>query len=102
MQRFWDEARFLANVEHDKVVQIYGLDQERGWVIMELADGSLANSLATGPLPPDWVRSVLRQVLDGLDCLHHQGRVHGAIKPANLLLTNQGLVKLSDTSGVAG
>jgi serine/threonine protein kinase/tetratricopeptide (TPR) repeat protein len=102
LQRFWEEARLLANVEHDNLVQIYGLDQERGWVIMELADSSLAASLAGGPLPADWVRSVLRQVLEGLDCLHHQGRIHGAIKPANLLLTSQGIVKLSDTAGVAG
>src|SRR6516165_7188252 len=102
LQRFWDEARFLANVEHDNVVQIYGLDQERGWVIMELASGGLNATAAAGPMPPGIVRGVLRQLLDGLDCLHHQGRIHGAIKPANILVTSQGLVKLSDTTGVAG
>ena len=102
LQRFWDEARFLANVEHDNVVQIYGLDQERGWVIMELAAGGLDATLATNPLPATVVRGVLRQLLDGLDCLHHQERIHGAIKPANLLVTHQGLVKLSDTTGVSG
>src|SRR3984957_16469993 len=102
LQRFWDEARFLANVGHDNVIQIYGLDQERGWVIMELAEGGLDASLARAPLPADAVRGVLRQVLDGLDCLHHHGRIHGAIKPANLLVTNQGIVKLSDTTGVSG
>jgi serine/threonine-protein kinase len=102
LQRFWEEARFLANVEHDNVVQIYGLDQERGWIIMELADSNLAVSLTGGPLPAESVRSVLRQVLDGLDCLHHQGRIHGAIQPANLLVTSSGLVKLSDTTGIAG
>jgi serine/threonine protein kinase/tetratricopeptide (TPR) repeat protein len=102
LQRFWEEARFLANIEHDNVVQIYGLDQERGWVIMELAAGGMDTTVARGPLPAGVVRGVLRQVLDGLDCLHSRGRVHGAIKPGNLLVTQQGLVKLSDSSGVAG
>jgi serine/threonine protein kinase/tetratricopeptide (TPR) repeat protein len=102
LQRFWDEARFLANVEHDNVVQIYGLDQQRGWVIMELAAGGLDSAVARAPTPPEVVRGVLRQVLDGLDCLHRQGRIHGGIKPSNLLVTHQGLVKLSDTTGVAG
>jgi serine/threonine-protein kinase len=102
LQRCWEEARFLAGVEHDNVVQIYGLDQERGWIVMELAEGSLAASLAAGPLPIDSARSVLRQVLDGLDCLHHHGRTHGAVKPANLLISSAGVVKLSDTTGVAG
>jgi serine/threonine protein kinase len=102
LQRFWDEARFLANLEHDNVVQIYGLDQERGWVIMELADSALDTVVARGPLPAASVRGVLRQVLDGLDCLHQQGHIHGAIKPGNLLVTGQGLVKLSDITGVSG
>jgi serine/threonine-protein kinase len=102
LQRFWEEARFLAGVEHDCVVQIYGLDQERGWIIMELAAGGLNTAVAERPLSPEVVRGVLHQVLDGLDCLHHQGRVHGAIKPSNLLVTSPGLVKISDTTGAAG
>lgn len=102
LERFWDEARFLAGVEHDNVVQIYGLDQERGWIIMELAASGLDACIARAPLPAGVVRGVLRQALDGLDCLHNRGRVHGAVKPGNLLVTREGLVKLSDTTGVAG
>ncbi len=100
LSHFWDEARFLANVEHDNVVQIYGLDRERGWVIMELAAGGLDSTASRGPLAPDVVRGVLRQVLDGLECLHLLGRVHGAVKPSNVLVTYHGHVKLSDSTGL--
>src|SRR5258708_1027345 len=79
MEQFWQEAQFLANLGHDHIVQIYGLDKERGWIIMELLEGSLDAKLSEGPLSPDLVRSVLHQSLEALVALHAQKKLHGAI-----------------------
>ncbi|MBL8795032.1 MAG: tetratricopeptide repeat protein [Planctomycetia bacterium] len=100
MQQFWEEAQFLANLEHDNIVQIYALDQERGWIIMELMAGNLAARAAEGALPAPLVRSILRQCLEGLQFLHEQNRLHGAVKPSNLLISDKGRVKLSDPAGI--
>jgi formylglycine-generating enzyme required for sulfatase activity/serine/threonine protein kinase len=98
-EQFLLEARVLAGLEHDSIVQVHGLDKERGWIIMELMRGGLDAKLAEGPLAPDLVRSVLRQALGALDYLHGQRRLHGAIKPSNLLINDQGRVKVSDAKG---
>jgi serine/threonine protein kinase/tetratricopeptide (TPR) repeat protein len=101
MEHFWEEAQFLANLEHENIVQIFGIEKDRGWIIMELMRGSLDTKLAQGPLAHDLVRSVLRQTLEGLKHLHEKGKLHGAVKPANLLINDQGRVKLSDSAGIA-
>jgi tetratricopeptide (TPR) repeat protein len=100
MEQFWEEAQFLANLKHDNIVQVHGLDKERGWIIMELLKGSLDANLAENPLPADLVRSVLRQTLSALKALHELRKFHGAVKPANLLIDEHGRVKLSDSAGV--
>ncbi len=103
MEHFWEEAQFLANAEHDNVVQVFGVDKDRGWIIMELMRGSLDVKLSEGKLDYDLVRSVLRQTLEALKYLHANAKLHGAVKPANLLINDQGRVKLSDSAGlVAG
>ncbi|MBY0526878.1 MAG: protein kinase [Gemmataceae bacterium] len=100
-QLFWDEAQFLAGVEHDNIAKIYGIDKESGWLIMELMRGSVGAKLADGPLPAEQVRSVLRQALAGLDFLHQHHKLHGAIKPTNLLINANGRIKLSDPAGLS-
>jgi formylglycine-generating enzyme required for sulfatase activity len=101
-RRLLDGARFLAGLSHDNVVPVYGLDEGRGWIIMELMRGGLDSRLAAGPLESDLARSVLRQALQGLEFLHRQGKLHGDIKPANLLINAEGRVKLSDAAGLDG
>ena len=62
ISQFLQEASFLAQFEHENVLRIHTVDQERGWIVMELMKGSLANQIAAEPMPADTVRSVLRQV----------------------------------------
>ena len=95
-ERFLREAQFLAQFEHDNVLRVYSVDTERGWIIMELMKGTLASIIAAGPSDPDLVRSVLKQTLDALAFLHEKNKVHGTVRPTNLLINEAGRVKLSE------
>jgi len=100
MQDFWEEAQFLAGIRHENIVQIHGIDQERGWIIMEMMRNSLDNLIETKGLPHDLVRSVLQQALEALKCLHARDKLHAGIRPASLLIDDQGRIKLSDSAGI--
>ncbi|HVT30594.1 MAG TPA: bifunctional serine/threonine-protein kinase/formylglycine-generating enzyme family protein, partial [Lacipirellulaceae bacterium] len=95
-ERFLREAQFLAQFEHDNVLRVYSVDTERGWIIMELMKGTLASLIAAGPSNPDLVRSILKQTLDALVFLHEKNKVHGTVRPTNLLINEAGRVKLSE------
>jgi serine/threonine protein kinase/formylglycine-generating enzyme required for sulfatase activity len=95
-ERFLREAQFLAQFEHDNVLRVYSVDTERGWIIMELMKGTLASVIAAGPSSPDLVRSVLKQTLEALAFLHDKNKVHGTVRPTNLLINEVGRVKLSE------
>jgi tetratricopeptide (TPR) repeat protein/serine/threonine protein kinase len=66
--------------------------------MMQVTEGNLATLIAQGPLPPDLVRSVVRQVLAALTRLHQNNRIHGGVRPANIHMDAQGNVKLSEPS----
>ena len=95
-EQFLREAQFLAQFEHDNVLRVHSVDPERGWIIMELMKGTLASVIAAGPSDPDLVRSVLKQTLDALTFLHEKNKVHGTVRPSNLLINDAGRVKLSE------
>jgi serine/threonine-protein kinase len=95
-ERFLREAQFLAQFEHDNVLRVYSVDTERGWIIMELMKGTLASLIAAGPSDPDLVRSILKQTLEALAFLHEKNKVHGTVRPTNLLINEAGRVKLSE------
>lgn len=95
-EQFLREAQFLAQFEHDNVLRVYSVDPQRGWIIMELMKGTLASIIAAGPSSPDLVRSVLKQTLDALAFLHEKNKVHGTVRPSNLLINDAGRVKLSE------
>lgn len=99
--RFLREARTAANCLHPNSVTVYdaGEDDESLYMVMELVVGTtLATRLADagGPLPFDEAARIADQVLAALGAAHHQGIVHRDVKPANVLLSNDGAVKLAD------
>lgn len=63
---------------------------------MELMRGNLEGMIQQKALRPDTARSVLTQLLSALEFLHGQGKLHGAIRPSNVLIDDHGTVKLSD------
>lgn len=100
-QRFQNEARAAANLEHDSIVQILDIfeDTDRGPVItMEYASGGdLYGRLRSGgPMSPSDAARMFAEVADGLEAAHQQGIIHRDVKPQNILLSEAGQPKLTD------
>ncbi|HVS13005.1 MAG TPA: serine/threonine-protein kinase [Thermoanaerobaculia bacterium] len=102
--RFEREARAASALEHPNICPVFDVgDSELGpFLVLPLYDGeTLAERLARGPLPVEQVLDVARQTAEGLARAHGAGIVHGDVKPENLMLTADGLVKILDF-GLAG
>lgn len=100
-ERAMGEARALAALDHTNIVRIYGFERAcgRAFVVMERVDGrSLEDVLrAERCMPVDAVVSVVRSVASALTALHREGRLHGDVKPSNILIENRtGRVVLTD------
>jgi eukaryotic-like serine/threonine-protein kinase len=99
VERFQREAQLLARVNGPGVVQIFdiGHAEEGPYYVAELVEGeSLAERLRRGPLPVAEARAVAEQLCRALASAHSQGVVHCDVKPANVLLTPGGKVKVGD------
>jgi serine/threonine protein kinase len=94
------EARGAARLIHPNVVRVYDVaaDGDHAFLVMELVDGpDLARVLARrGPLPPVQVAGLGAQAARALAAAHTAGLVHGDVKPGNLLLADDGTLKLTD------
>ena len=97
-QRFFQEARFLANLAHPNVLPVYALEEAQRWMVMELMAASMKDRLNSGPLSAEIAKSVLAQSFEALKYIHGLGRVHASIRPSNILISDTGMVKLSDFS----
>ncbi|MDX1945934.1 MAG: serine/threonine-protein kinase [Pirellulaceae bacterium] len=98
--RFTREAYAAAQLTHHNVVQIYDLGQDGGinYFSMEFVSGkSLADLVMEhGKLDPEQAVGYVLQAARGLDFAHRRGMVHRDVKPANLMLNEQGIVKVAD------
>ncbi|WP_235452960.1 serine/threonine-protein kinase [Streptomyces olivochromogenes] len=94
------EAWAAARVANRNVVTVYDVAAQDGrpWIVMELVRGlSLADQLeAQGPLSPQGAASIGAEVLAALRAAHAAGVLHRDVKPANVLLANDGRVVLTD------
>jgi serine/threonine protein kinase len=94
------EAWAAARVSNRNVVTVYDVATQDGrpWIVMELVRGvSLADVLdAEGPLPPQRAAHIGAEVLSALRAAHEAGVLHRDVKPANVLLSNDGRVVLTD------
>ncbi len=100
VQRFEREARTSASVSSGHVVSIYDVGQQDGWLylVMQFVDGEDLKHLIArrGPLPVDEAREITRQILDGLAAIHRAGILHRDIKPQNVLVDRNGVVRVAD------
>jgi serine/threonine-protein kinase len=99
VERFQREARLLARVSDPGVVRIYdfGEAEEGPYYVTELVEGeSLADRLRRGPLAPEEARAVAEQLCAALAGAHREGVLHCDVKPANVLLGEDGRVRVGD------
>ncbi|HEX5496179.1 MAG TPA: serine/threonine-protein kinase [Mycobacteriales bacterium] len=99
-ERTFREARAIARLAHPNVVTLYDVVEEdkRPWVVMELVPArSLAQVLKDdGPLDPTRAAKVGLAVLGALQAAHEAGITHRDVKPGNILIAEDGRVKLTD------
>lgn len=97
--RFLREIKLLASLNHPNIAKLntaLTLDNQLV-MMMEYVDGvSLASRLQRGPIAPADAADYSEQVLSALSYAHKQNVIHRDVKPANMMLTSQGVVKLMD------
>jgi hypothetical protein len=100
--RFHEEAVNAARLTHPSIVALYDTGEQEGvaYIVMELVNGpSLGQVLArNGPLPPARAARLAIEVCAALDYAHEAGVCHGSLKAGNILLADDGTVKVADFS----
>uniref|UniRef100_A0AAY5ERC9 Mitogen-activated protein kinase kinase kinase kinase n=1 Tax=Electrophorus electricus TaxID=8005 RepID=A0AAY5ERC9_ELEEL len=94
------EIVMMKDCKHSNIVAYFGsyLRRDKLWICMEYCGGGSLQDIyhVTGPLLEPQIAYVSRETLQGLFYLHNQGKMHRDIKGANILLTDNGYVKLAD------
>ncbi len=100
LDRFKREAQAAGSLQHPNIVAIYeyGEDDENAFIAMECVSGRSLREHIIGGWRPELrdFPEVLVQLFEGLDYSHSRGVIHRDIKPANLLVSEAGVVKISD------
>ena len=100
LKRFLQEAQVMARASHPNLVQVHDMELEgtTNYIVLEFVRGrSLRDWMNEGrPIPPPQVFAVMHGVLDALDYAHRHAIVHRDMKPENVLLGDEGTVKVAD------
>jgi eukaryotic-like serine/threonine-protein kinase len=100
VERFRREAQAAANLSHPHIVPVFDWGEDNGtyFIVMEFIDGRPLSSIlrTAGPLHPDRAAEIAADVALALDYAHRHGVIHRDIKPGNVLITDEGQVKVTD------
>jgi len=100
IDRFSIEATAAASLSHQNIVNVYDVGQEDliHYIVMEYIEGVTLKELIRNraPFSEDELLGVAVQIANGLDNAHKNGIVHRDIKPQNILVTANGIVKVTD------
>src|SRR3984893_16009163 len=94
-ERFDREARVIAALNHPNICHLY--DVGPNYLVMELVEGpTLAERIASGAIPLEEALKIAAQIADALEAAHEKGVVHRDLKPGNVKIKPDGLVKVLD------
>ena len=99
LQRFLQEAQVMARTSHPNLVQVHDMELmgNINYLVLEFVRGrSLRDWMSQGPIPPPQVFAVVHGVLQALDYAHRHSIVHRDMKPENVLISDEGTVKVAD------
>ncbi len=99
LARFRIEAEAVARLRHPHIVQIHDVGQHFGspFLVLELVEGrSLAQQIAGTPRPGRWAAELVETLARTIHSAHELGVVHRDLTPANVLLTSDGVPKITD------
>ncbi len=101
IKRFEGEAQSAAKLSHSNIVSIYdvGVDGNLYYIVMELIEGKTLKDLIIeerGPLPWKWSVNIAVQIALALEAAHRNNIVHRDIKPHNIIITEDGIAKVTD------
>ena len=99
LARFQREAQVLASLNHPNIAQIYGIEKsdDTQALVLELVEGpTLADRIASGPIPLDEALPIAKQIAEALEAAHEAGVIHRDLKPANIKVREDGTVKVLD------
>lgn len=101
IRRFEVEAQSAARLTHANIVSIYdvGVEGNLYFIVMELIQGKTLKEIIVeeqGPLPWKWSINVAIQIAQALEMAHRNNIIHRDIKPHNIIITEEGVAKVTD------
>jgi len=98
-ERFKIEAKAAAALNHTNITIIHAIEESEDqiFIVMEYIDGiELKDKIKSGPIPFNESINIAAQIAEGLEAAHNKGIVHRDIKSQNIMITNDGKVKIMD------
>lgn len=100
IKRFAAEAQSAASLAHPNIVSIYDVGNEGNlyYIVMELIKGKTLKEIINedGPLPWKWSVNITIQIASALETAHRNNIIHRDIKPHNIIITEDGIAKVTD------
>jgi len=98
LRRFRQELKLSRQLVHPNVIRVYdiGVHEARRYITMELLHGTSLQDLLGAPVDPALALCLLLQACEGVHLAHSQGVIHRDLKPDNLFVTSEGVVKVMD------
>ncbi|MCI8640852.1 MAG: Stk1 family PASTA domain-containing Ser/Thr kinase [Clostridia bacterium] len=101
IKRFETEAQSAARLTHPNIVSIFDVGVDNGiyYIVMELIQGKTLKEIILeekGPLPWKWSVNVAIQIASALEMAHKNNIIHRDIKPHNIIITEDGIAKVTD------
>ena len=101
IKRFETEAQSAARLVHSNIVSIFDVGVDNGiyYIVMELIQGKTLKEIIVeerGPLPWKWSVNVAIQIASALEMAHKNNIIHRDIKPHNIIITEDGVAKVTD------